>query len=704
MFVMKNKMVAAFIIVSLVAVGAFGILALQGNGPSRNDPNPYYVSYTNLEKFNNFQEPQDFIVYNSEQNYYYYYYSNISVKSGGEVYFSNSRLAEGAADTDSDFSPTTTDDHSTTNVQVEGVDEGDIVKNDGKYAYIVSRNKTKVYIIDVYPAEEARILSIIVVNFTIIEIYITEDKLVICGSDSQYYGYYTNWYYDAYESIVHISIYNMDDRENTQLEESHELAGDYKSSRMIGDYLYIIASQPSSQIETESDLPVPVKDVYYTDDYDDYYTFTTIMSINVKITEEEPNMQVILVGWSTHIYVSRSNIYLTYYTRMSWLERMERKVDEVFIPTLPSSTVIEIFQVRDSDISRSDKLHEIDMIIGEYEDGLSYYEKNDVQNEWLEREEEYEEDIQEEIEKTMIHRIYINGGEIYYEASGGVPGYVLNRFSMDEYKDHFRIATTTGQVWRSGNGGANNHVYVLNMDLEITGGIQDIAPGESIYSARFMGKRAYLVTFKKVDPFFVIDLSDPENPAILGELKIPGYSNYLHPYDENHVIGIGKDAYDMDDFAWYQGVKISLFDVSDVYNPEEISQFIIGDRGTESLALSDPHAFLFSRDKNLLVIPVVLAEIDESKYPDGASPSTHGDYTFCGAYVFDISIKDGIDYHGRITHTDEPIQSEYYWYYDSTSRVKRSFYIKDVLYTVSGGLIQANNLNDLEEITEIELD
>ena len=110
---------------------------------------------------------------------------------------------------------------------------------------------------------------------------------------------------------------------------------------------------------------------------------------------------------------------------------------------------------------------------------------------------------------------------------------------MDEHNGFFRIATTIGQVW---NGDSSNNIYILDENLERVSEIEDIAPGEKIYSARFMGGKAYLVTFKKIDPFFTLDLSDPYYPKILGKLKIPGYSDYLHPFDENHIIGIGKDT------------------------------------------------------------------------------------------------------------------------------------------------------------------
>ena len=215
--------------------------------------------------------------------------------------------------------------------------------------------------------------------------------------------------------------------------------------------------------------------------------------------------------------------------------------------------------------------------------------------------------------ETGVHKIRLDNGSIEGVADGTVPGWVLNQFSMDENEGYFRIATTTGYSWGVAASSKNN-VYVLDPEMKVVGRLEDLAPGEQIYSARFMGDRLYMVTFKKVDPLFVIDLSEPTAPRVLGKLKIPGYSNYLHPYDENHVIGLGKEAVDAEggDFAWYQGVKLSLFDVTDVSNPIEVAKVEIGDRGTDSPALYDHKAFLFNREMNLLVIPVLEAKVSTS--------------------------------------------------------------------------------------------
>ena len=295
-------------------------------------------------------------------------------------------------------------------------------------------------------------------------------------------------------------------------------------------------------------------------------------------------------------------------------------------------------------------------------------------------------------ERTLIYRIHIDDSQIELAANGEVPGHVLNQFSMDEHKGYFRIATTTGQLW-SKEAPSKNHVYVLDMDLNIVGKLEDLAPKEKIYSARFMGDRCYLVTFRKVDPLFVIDLKNPYNPEVLGQLKITGYSDYLHPYDENHVIGIGKEtvAAEQGDFSWYQGVKISLFDVSDVENPKEIDKYEIGDRGTESPVLRDHKAFLFDESKNLLVMPVSVVESGKS-------------FVWQGAYIFDISLDEGLVLKGRITHLEDDsdlMKSSYYFF--SPFSVKRSLYIDNVLYTISEKKIKMNSLENLEQINEIEL-
>jgi uncharacterized secreted protein with C-terminal beta-propeller domain len=298
-------------------------------------------------------------------------------------------------------------------------------------------------------------------------------------------------------------------------------------------------------------------------------------------------------------------------------------------------------------------------------------------------------------DETILHRIQLNDGVIQHANDGLVPGNVLNQFSMDENEGYFRIATT------SRSNSLLNNLYVLNMKLEVVGKIEGIAPGESIHSARFMGDTCYLVTFKKTDPFFVIDVSNPYEPKILGELKIPGYSDYLHPYDENDIIGVGKETVEAEggNFAWYQGLKIALFDVSTVSRPVQLGKYEIGDRGTDSPILQDHKAFLFDKQKNLLVIPASIAEINESRYPRGILPNTYGELVWQGACVFAISLdsEEKIMLRGTISHIEDGNLYNYSRY------IVRAFYIEDVLYTISESSMKMNSLVDLTEIKELSL-
>jgi len=515
-------------------------------------------------------------------------------------------------------------DYSTTNIQVEGVDEADIVKTDGEYIYLASGNRF--VIAQATPPGDARVLYRLDMMQEIKGLYVNGDRLVLfLGSETSYWSL-------AASPATLIRVYDVANRSSPTLVRGLSVDGFYFDSRMIDSYVYVLVNKPAYLVNKEVQLPiirygnrvveVAAESIYYLNATDYQYTFTNVVAIDIKNAAEEPRHETFMLGSTATTYVSQANIYIT-----------SRKGGD----------------------------------------------------------------------STVIHKIGIDGGEISYVANGTVAGHVLNQFSMDESGGYFRVATTRGSAWSSVLSTSN--VYVLNDDLRIVGRLEGLAPGESIYAARFMGERCYLVTFRKVDPLFVISLKDPTEPKVLGKLKIPGYSDYLHPYDENHLIGIGKEtvAAEEGNWSWYQGVKISLFDVSNVSAPKEVSKFEIGDRGTDSPVLRDHKAFLFSREKGLLVIPILLAEVDPSKYPGEVSPTAYGQYVWQGAYVFAISEK-GLTLRGRITHiSDAKMLTEQGYGLDSPSMIERSLYIDDVLYTISDSMIKLNSLVDLREIDRVEL-
>lgn len=286
---------------------------------------------------------------------------------------------------------------------------------------------------------------------------------------------------------------------------------------------------------------------------------------------------------------------------------------------------------------------------------------------------------------------------------------------MDEFQDKFRIATTVGYSWGEGDQTSRNNLYVLDSAMSIEGRIENMAPGEQIYSTRFMGDRAYMVTFKNVDPLFVIDLHNPQKPEILGALKIPGYSDYLHPYDANHLIGFGKDTVELPQkdyqgktvgtMAYYLGMKIALFDVTDVTKPKELFSEKIGDRGTYSELLNNHKALLFDKEQGLMAFPVtVMLSPSSSKVDNRTGMPEYGQFSFQGAYIYNLNLSKGFDLKGKITHmTAEDYLKAGYYGTEPEKQVNRILYINDTLYTLSDGQIKASALDSLAEMNNLKL-
>lgn len=630
-----------------------------------------------MSTFSSYDELRQFLQTKTESQYGYPYYS----RSGEGVFtFGGPQAAFGPAIADVNKIGGT--EYSGTNIQVTGVDEADNVKTDGQYIYVLAGNK--VSILRAYPPTEAQLLSKITFDdMTPIGIFVNNNTLAVLGSNyttSEGPIYLSKMSYIG-GTMTYLKMYDISDKLNPQPVKTVTTSGGYLSSRMIGEYVYLVAGQPAYyRVEVfptitvdKIDLPkietngqsreVSATEVYYSNATDDYFTFTTILAVNTQNMTESANSKTLMIGGTSTMYVSLSDMYVTYAT---------------------------------------------------YDQGVYGYG----------------------FEQTSIYRIHVENSTITPEAQGRVPGHILNQFSMDQYGDYFRVVTTTWgdpNLWGSWNstvkqpndnltilpdnvtilpdnftilpepvvGAQQTNVYVLNMNLSIIGKLEKLAQGENFHSARFVGAKCYLVTFINIDPLFVIDLSNPTKPTELGNLTIPGYSDYLHPYDENHLIGVGKETTtsDQEFFAWYQGVKISLFDVSNMSNPIQVANYTIGDRGTNSPVLSDHRAFLFDRSKNLLVIPVLEAKIDQSQYPPGQVPaSAYGQPVWQGAYVFNITLNNGFVLKGKISHMENGIDISNSNYY-----VQRSLYIEDVLYTISDAKVKLNSLEDLAFIKEIKI-
>lgn len=604
---------------ALSAIILVGFIFVLGSTPGQTNPpittNPIASDFS---KFASYDELKNFLVANSQG-------SSTTTFRGGPLdqgFFANEATPSAIGEGDSNYK------YSTSNIQVAGVDEADIVKTDGEYLYTASSDystgQSRVFIIKT-DLEDPRVIAKITLdnNTYLAGMFLSQDgnKLVIIGSQYQVFAYDIVRPDAAmiypYNSDVKtfVNVYDVSDKIHPVLTRNLILSGSYFNSRMIGNYIYAVVSQSAYILEDTIPLPrvnngegaeeVAASDIYYADTVPGYFMFTTFIGFNLMDNSERiANMTILMEGAST-MYVSPENIYITYQN---------------------------------------------------YNEQGSY---------------------------TSVYRISVSQNTLTLEAEGSVPGYVVNQYSMDEYDEHFRLATTSQEDT------THNNIYLLSMSMTVVGKLEGLAETERIYSARFMGTKAYLVTFKQIDPFFVIDLSNPTNPKVAGQLKIPGYSSYLHPFDENHVIGLGMEN---------NNVKLSLFDVTNVNSPTEIAKYIVDADYSHSEALYEPKAFLFDKHMELLVIPVSITrygivDSTEKTSTSTSEPSIDGGY-WLGAYIFNVNT-NGFTLRGEITHTDTTSS-----YYD---QVSRALYIDDTLFTISNTKVKLHGLSDLTQIAEVIL-
>ena len=556
-------------------------------------------------------------------------------------------------------------EYSTTNIQVENVDEADITKTDGDYIYSLSENK--VIITDV--RDEAQIKKVAEIEQTDSNTFPTElilyqNKLIIISEKLKSTSSY--FYNNNNKTIV--SIYDISNKEQPKEIKNYQLEQAYYTSRCIDGKLYVIASgslreendeivtyyyENGKQIDPGYGSIKRIKDIDT-----DCQTILSMQNLNqieqpVKVNSYLMNVE--------NAYVSENNIYL--------LEEKYEGYNNV--PKISS-----IFGWKG--------------ILGAFP-------------------QEYNRDEQIGTYTNIYKFNLLEDGSIQYDKKAKEKGQTINQFSIDEYEENLRIALYDSE---------GSRIAIFNNEMKKIGETPKLAEGEKMYSSRFLGNKAYLVTYKTVDPLFVVDLSNPRDPQVLGELKIPGYSTYLHPYDENHLIGIGMQTEEkvnrnssgriISTSSVITGMKMALFDVTDVNNPIQISDTIIGDSRTTSAILTNHKALLFSKEKELLAIPVnnytedFEVENTSNNYESIVNSYTDykKDYVSEGYFVYNINLTNGFTLKGTITH--EKTESKYA-YYNNALRLLRGLYIDDNLYTVSEDYIKVNRLNDLQEISQLKI-
>jgi uncharacterized secreted protein with C-terminal beta-propeller domain len=554
----------------------------------------------------------------------------------------------------------------TTNVQEAGVDESDVVKSDGTYFYI-ARDDT-LSIVLATPTSEMTEIGRLDLDVHVSEMYLYGSKLILLAQRYQAYG--GGWgmpeiaiwppYYVGSDLIL-VEV-DVSERAEPVVTKEVELDGSLVDSRLTNGRLILVLTiapelpeDPTTttinSMTLEEFMPkvrdsageqdmVTWQDCLHPESPDGYF-MTAVLTIDADDIGTKLNSSAVVAGAGT-IYASTEALYVT---------------------------------------------------------DTEYAPDNDYR------------------ETTAIHKFeFDDNGIAQYVASGSIPGRLLNQFSLGEYEGYLRAATHVSNpgffgwfdvaVDVAAPGTAQDRqppsdfsaVYVLKQDgaeLGVTGSVENIAPNETLHSARFIGDHGFVVTFRKIDPLFVLDLTDPNDPQVVGELKVPGFSDYLHPIDDTHLIGVGKYTSPTDEnFDWFQGVQVSLFDVSDWSNPTAVEQVTFGGRGSSSEVDSTHKGFTYDAESGRLAIPMRLFTVEDT-------PWEWGEPLFDGVVCLDVDPETGFTELGRIDAVPAELPGDYYF---SDYGWRRAAFIGDTLYAISPAGVRAAPATDFASTTTVEFE
>lgn len=523
---------------------------------------------------------------------------------------------------------TTTNDFSNTNEQVEGVNEADIIKTDGKFIYVATGKAVKIY-----NANNGNPLLVDEINMAVdsktgeyiqfTEMYIDDGRLVVLGAKN----IFNNWIRPIPEdtrvpnlepemdarigilpmgnSYVYAGVYAINSNGEANLLKELEIEGNILSSRKKDDVVYLMVNRYMNYYGMDNGIIPMYRDtaqandfrelaidkiMYYPNRFNQNYFIVSALDIN---SPSSPSTIEAFLGSGNEAYMSNSALYIA---------------------------------------------------------GQDY---NTI---WG--------------TITNISKFTIDGLKVGFAGGGMVEGSILNQFSMDEFDGNLRVATTNWQRE------SINSLYILDKNMNQVGAVENLAPGETIYSARFMGDKAYIVTFRQIDPLFVIDLKNPNAPKVVGELKIPGFSNYLHPITENILLGIGQN---IDEKTGVQeGIKLSMFDVSDGARPREINNLILGSSGSYAEVLYNHKALMLNLEEDMIGFTGQLSNI---------KGEIQKDY-FYGALI--IEVKED----GSMKVLKQISNGGLY-----PSYVNRLIYIGNFIYYVQDDSIRTFSMNDFQEVT-----
>jgi hypothetical protein len=556
-----------------------------------------------------------------------------------------------------------------TNNQVAGVDEADFIKNDGQYIYLAQNGVFR--IVSSWPADQTHTVSTTPLVGDPKKLFVVGDQALVyvaVGASANAYSQECTYGYDCDftgdGSTTKMLVFDIENRAAPVLMREIDLSGSLIAGRRVGSAVHTVVSQsvqlfPGLQYSPEVNLC----------NGSGGFNFIEVLQAYESLRQQ--NRDLIL---NTDLDVAFPTV-----TDSAGLTDTgsDAACQSLLASSIADGTAFTSLVSIDIDHPGPVKTATVISSSGAiYASADSLYmavphQLND-----------------KDVSTVHKFRIADVAGETKYEASGMVEGRALNQFAMDEQDGVLRIATTNG---RDPDPSTVSYVSALEQhqdDLVKIGQIGGIAPHEDIRSVRFDGNRGFVVTFKKTDPLYVFDLSDPTTPRELGELQIPGFSTYMHMVDDTHLMTIGYNANDEGSFAWFDGVLLQIFDVTDPTAPQLAQKYLIGTRGSSSEALTDHLAFTWYPEQGLLSLPMTICE--------GGGNGVYGDtMTFSGLIVFDASISGGFAEHGRIPHDVGANVTCYNWWTDATSVVKRSLFLDRFVYSVSDAELKVRSVDAL---------
>ena len=547
--------------------------------------------------------------------------------------------------------------YSTTNVQEDGVDEADFVKNDGDNIFVLDQSGLMIF--DAWPADELRQLGRIEIEGQPESLYFDGVDTVVVFSTIESWGAplsgasplsgnspvvetSADLGFDSWDQTTKITVVDASERANPEVRRELYFDGQLRSSRRVGDQLHVILTNDLTDFVYADDGAVfpreARRDRLSKSTFADWIPW---MQDNQRIDG----------GWQSEsrLMTTCENVYRPnvrtdlQYTGLLTIDLSDPQAD---------LSSVGVFTRADTVYATADSLY---VAMTEHDDGPFRSLDGSLD--------------------TRLHKFALDGDRTEYTASGLVPGALLNQFSMSELDDHLRVASTT-----DGINGNNASVFVLAQQgtaLSIVGQVTDIAPdGESIYAVRFVGDRGYVVTYERIDPLFTLDLSDPTRPAVVGELEVTGFSNYLHPLGEDHLLAVGEEV-DSGSWSW-EGLQVSIFDVSDFGAPSLVDRRIVGEGGASSEVQWDHHAFTYFPEQEVLALPTI-----EWSGDSGVQATK--------LELLGVDLVDGLSSLGSVDHTGllhEGAENAYSPYYASCVQVRRSIFIEDYVFAVSNYGIQ----------------